>query len=191
MTPARKTQLSQELSKSQRRSHQKPDQWDRIRLHLVDGEPLRRKGDQKLLREARIVWPLLCKGWPGRKLVKELIEQEVVSNETAGYMLISKTKRIFGDAGSFNPEAEKLILIEMVKEAYQKAKDANMPAAMAKCAKELRELMGVHEDSEMTDLYRQLALPTIVYTSDASVLQEPSPTEPVPYEEITDAIPAQ
>lgn len=183
MTERRQLQISESMNRSIRRSHSKADQWDRIRLHMIEGHPLRRKTDQELLKKSMQVWPLLCEGFPVKTLVEKLVEMEVSDNDHQARRLINTTKRIFGDAQAYNPEAEKTILIEMAKYAYGVAKEAGNAAAMAKCIKELRELQGHNEEHELSDLYGQLSLPDIIYTSDEAVLQE-APVKDAQYQEI-------
>lgn len=167
------TRLSKEISQHRRRSHNKLDRYDKIREHLVEGKKLGKR-DQDFLDKAMKIFPLLCGGNTDREVVQIALRAGIVNTKDAGYKWIAQTKRIFRDAYEYNLMAEKRIMVEMAKKAFKHAMLQQKPTAMVAAVKLQAELLGVFSQKhDLGDVYENLQLPTIVYSSDPKVLQEP------------------
>lgn len=154
-------------------SHSRADKFDKVRDHVLNGTELD-EHTQTFYERAVVIWSWLVTGMPNQSLMK-LIKETYDLKQTKARELILDTKKLFNSepAGTYQ-SAEKQILIEMVKEAYEIAKQERKPRDMVAAAKLLGEWMGIaDQEGNLQELYEGLELPTIVYTDDPTAFFEP------------------
>lgn len=167
------TKQIQRMSKKVSRSKNKKDQFDRLREHLLEGKPLRRMKDEQMLERCIQIFTLLSKGHTDHEIIK-IIDKAGWVKKSMGYILIRKTKVLFGDAYISNKTAEKAIAIQMAKEAYNLALKTENAVAMVAATKLITQLEGTLSESQnLTIIYQNLTLPPIQISDDPKVIDIP------------------
>jgi methenyltetrahydromethanopterin cyclohydrolase len=164
------TKQIQKMSKGVSRSKNKKDQFDRIREHLLEGRNLPRKNDNLVLERCLHIFSLLSKGYTDHEILK-ICERAFEIKKSMIYILIRRTKKLFGDVQVSNKAAEKAIAIQMAKESYKIALQIKRPGAMVAATKLIAQLEGTLSDSQnLTIIYQNLTLPPIEISDDPSVI---------------------
>lgn len=161
----------------------KPDRYDLIHDHIVNGTELKDSRLVTLLERAKTVWPMLAEGQPTQVVRKKVQELYNISYVQA-YEIINQTEIIFGRARKFEKEALKGILIEVGLEGIQMAKKKGDVKAIASLIKQISTLSGLNDNTvNVKDIYISLQLPKLIVSNDPKVLAQ---AEEVPFEEIGD-----
>lgn len=149
-----------------------PDKFDRIRAHVMEGTKLDAP-TQKFYERAQQIFQWLCEGKTEKEVVNEIVLAGWGKSPTAR-KLIRGTKRLFNtEPGEAFKNTERAILIEMAKETYQLAKKDQDRRSMIAAIKELRTLMDLdRQDGGLEELYAQIQLPQVIYTTDPNALYE-------------------
>jgi len=165
--------VSKELRQEKRRMGQEPDQFDRIREHLVEGKKLGKKNDRELLEKALLIYPMLCAGKTQHDIVK-IIQNAGWGSHVTAYKLIKNTRKIFLFQDDINELGKRQILVEMAKRAFKKAEDFENPNAMVSAIKLIAQLENVLDHKESyTIIYKNLELPALNVTDDPQVIDMP------------------
>lgn len=161
-------------------SNNKKDRYDRIFDHIQKGKPLGKK-DEKTLKIAREIYPMLCDGKTDREIVNELVENGTCK-EVMAYHYVKHTKVIFAEVGKASKEAEKQILIQMAKKAYTAAMRKDDIKAANGAIGNLIKLYGFGDkEQNLTIVYQKLTLPILQITDNPEVID--MPIEDVKFEE--------
>ena len=149
-----------------RRGNNQPDKWDRIKLHLVHGDPLPDE-EQIFVNRARLIWGKMINGAADREVVDWIVEQGW-SKQRQAYHLLRDTKRLYGlDPAGTNLVAEKKLLLERAQDLYALCKEKEKYREAASLLKFMQSLLdGFNQEHNLKDLYETLKLPAINYTSD-------------------------
>lgn len=153
-------------------SNNKKDRYDRIFEHIQKGKPIGEK-DKKTLKIARQIYPLLCEGKTDREVVNQIVE-DGICKEGMAYHYIKHTKVIFSEAGKANKEAEKMILIQMAKRAYNRAMVKGDIKAANGAMGNMIKLYGFGDkEQNLTIVYQKLTLPVLQVTDNPEVIDMP------------------
>ena len=174
-----------EKANRNKRSYNKADRWDRIKRHMVHGDPLP-EDDEQFIKRATIIWGKLINGRSEREIVMDMVK-DGWCKERRGYYLIRDVKRLYSiDPAGAHIAAEKKLMLERCREVYQFAKEQNKPRDMVAALKLEKEILeSFNENHDLDNLYDTLEIPTIEYTHDATILEE-AVTVDVEHEDISD-----
>lgn len=171
---------SKELRYNKRRNGQKLDQVDRFRAHLLEGKKLGKRDTIKLDRLYH-VFSLLCNGYTDREIVR-ICENAGWGKKTRVYEILRDTKKVFGDSYISNKEADKIIAIQMAKEAYKVAREERRGGDMVAATKLVSQLQGnLSQQQNLMVIYQNLQLPEINISDDPKVIDIPA--EDISFEE--------
>ncbi len=152
---------------AKRLSDPKPDDFDKLRLHFLEGKQLRSDRLVKLAKNMRAIWTLHCGGFSRAEVVDHMVKEGICSQRNA-YVVIGKCRQLFGiDLFEATRKGDQAIAANMFLESYRMAKTQKDPLTMLAAAKEYAKILGEYaKDASLINLYEKLMMPNVTYTSD-------------------------